>query len=191
MSPSTIIKNENGNKCVICSYNKNTRALDFHHINPGEKDFPLSRYTRIEEARNEAAKYILVCSNCHREIHANIVEQSFLDTLPRASLPYFGPLNKTKQNSLKSIPIPEIETFVHERSSRRKKEESDNQYETDKMPTNDFYRLCGALSKNNSVIDMRIFDKGKSCEYIFSMDMDNEQLLKGLYVFRDKVEGIF
>ena len=62
-----------GGKCCLCGYDKNYAALDFHHINPSEKSFQLdgrhlsncSMKTIIEESK----KCILLCANCHREIH--------------------------------------------------------------------------------------------------------------------------
>jgi len=61
-----------GGKCSICGYNKCVDALDFHHINPEEKDVDSRRIKGwSKEKRNkELDKCILVCSNCHREIHS-------------------------------------------------------------------------------------------------------------------------
>ena len=61
-----------GEKCCICGYNKCVTALEFHHINPQEKEFTLSTNANIgfEKAKEEIKKCILVCANCHREIHA-------------------------------------------------------------------------------------------------------------------------
>jgi len=61
-----------GGKCEICGYNKCLGALDFHHLNPNEKDFSISdssKYHNLEEMKKEVDKCILVCANCHREIH--------------------------------------------------------------------------------------------------------------------------
>lgn len=33
-----------GGKCQICSYNKSNSALEFHHLNPEEKDFTISTF---------------------------------------------------------------------------------------------------------------------------------------------------
>jgi hypothetical protein len=57
--------------CSICGYNKNTAALQFHHLNPKEKDFEISsnmcrKWKTIEQ---EIAKCIVVCANCHIELH--------------------------------------------------------------------------------------------------------------------------
>ena len=65
-----------GEKCQICSYNKYVGALEFHHLNPSEKDFSISNvklYSFSDTIKKELDKCILVCSNCHREIHANII----------------------------------------------------------------------------------------------------------------------
>lgn len=61
-----------GGKCSICGYFKCSGALDFHHNGQG-KDFNISKargYT-FEKARPELDKCILVCANCHREIHTS------------------------------------------------------------------------------------------------------------------------
>lgn len=64
-----------GGKCIKCGYNKSNRALTFHHLDPNEKDFGISHkgYTRSwEKIKNELDKCILVCANCHMEIHEEI-----------------------------------------------------------------------------------------------------------------------
>lgn len=62
-----------GGKCSRCGYNENMAALSFHHINPEEKEFELTsrsfgRYT-LEKIENEIKKCVLLCLNCHCEIH--------------------------------------------------------------------------------------------------------------------------
>jgi|688.fasta_scaffold244306_3 hypothetical protein len=62
-----------GGCCTICGYSKCLAALHFHHIDPTMKEFALDsrklRGTTIESIEKEASKCILVCSNCHAEIH--------------------------------------------------------------------------------------------------------------------------
>jgi DNA-binding transcriptional regulator GbsR (MarR family) len=59
-----------GGKCEICGYNKCERALQFHHKNPMEKDFSISgRSLSFDRLKEEVDKCMLVCSNCHCEIH--------------------------------------------------------------------------------------------------------------------------
>lgn len=66
-----------GGKCEICGYDKCIDALEFHHLNPKEKSFGLScgESKSLEKLKKEADKCILVCSNCHREIHAKEKEE--------------------------------------------------------------------------------------------------------------------
>ena len=72
-----------GGKCEICGYNKCDAALEFHHKNPDEKEFGIAYkgYTRsLEECKKEVDKCILVCANCHREIHEEERDKDFLKT---------------------------------------------------------------------------------------------------------------
>jgi len=62
-------------KCEKCGYNKCTEALEFHHLENQQKEFGISSkgYTRSWiKVKAELDKCILVCANCHREIHAKI-----------------------------------------------------------------------------------------------------------------------
>ena len=70
-----------GGCCQICGYNKCESALEFHHINPEIKEFGIGEngLTRsISKNKNEVDKCILVCANCHREIHAGLIDISNL-----------------------------------------------------------------------------------------------------------------
>lgn len=62
-----------GGACLICGYNRCVSALDFHHLNPNEKDFGISNmYTKNwESIKLELDKCVLLCANCHREIESN------------------------------------------------------------------------------------------------------------------------
>lgn len=65
-----------GGKCCVCGYNKCNQALEFHHLNPEEKEFTISGGTRsFEFMKEELNKCILVCRNCHSEIHAGFHEE--------------------------------------------------------------------------------------------------------------------
>jgi hypothetical protein len=68
-----------GGKCIFCGYNRCQAALDFHHLDAKEKEFGISRdgITRSwAKTVKELDKCVLVCSNCHREIHAGILQPS-------------------------------------------------------------------------------------------------------------------
>src|SRR4030043_1994109 len=66
-----------GGKCIICGYNKYVGAFDLHHKKDSKKEFGLSlrglthSWAKIKKA---ADKCVLVCANCHREIHAGIIK---------------------------------------------------------------------------------------------------------------------
>lgn len=61
-----------GGKCSVCGYNKSNEALEFHHLDPTIKDFGVTKTDRVLNVLREARKCALVCSNCHREIHAGL-----------------------------------------------------------------------------------------------------------------------
>ena len=67
------IKENRGGKCIRCGYNKCLKALEFHHIDPAQKDFTISNdHFKLMDAVKEAEKCILICSNCHKELHDNL-----------------------------------------------------------------------------------------------------------------------
>lgn len=65
-----------GGKCKICNYDRCVSALEFHHLEPSKKDFTLSQSMNIawNKIKEELDKCILVCANCHREIHEGIIK---------------------------------------------------------------------------------------------------------------------
>ena len=59
-----------GGKCCRCGYDKCITALEFHHIDPTTKEAKtLGTTAAIAKQKAESDKCILVCANCHREIH--------------------------------------------------------------------------------------------------------------------------
>lgn len=64
-----------GSKCCFCGYSKCNKAFDFHHVEPTLKKFELcSNWSRgWEEIVNELKKCIMVCRNCHAEIHQRLI----------------------------------------------------------------------------------------------------------------------
>jgi predicted HNH restriction endonuclease len=61
-----------GGKCRICGYDKCQQALQFHHKDPKEKDFEIgkSHGKVFKNIKDELDKCILLCSNCHIEVHS-------------------------------------------------------------------------------------------------------------------------
>ena len=61
-----------GGKCIKCGYNKSTAALQFHHSNPTLKEFNFnSSFMSWERYKKELHKCVLLCANCHAELHWN------------------------------------------------------------------------------------------------------------------------
>jgi len=65
-----------GGSCQVCGYDRCLRNLAWHHIDPSEKSFQISSEIFQRNPRFvilEAMKCILVCHNCHGEIHSNLI----------------------------------------------------------------------------------------------------------------------
>lgn len=56
-----------------CGYNKCEEALEFHHINPEEKDDIIARMISnnysLDKVEKEMQKCVVLCANCYREFH--------------------------------------------------------------------------------------------------------------------------
>lgn len=67
-----------GGKCQCCGYDKCQQALAFHHIDPTVKEMAFGSLRanpkKWESVIEELKKCILVCHNCHSEIHAGVRE---------------------------------------------------------------------------------------------------------------------
>lgn len=66
-----------GGRCEACGYTKCVAALSFHHKDPTQKDFGISRlissllWSEIEE---ELQKTTLLCIRCHTEVHSGMLD---------------------------------------------------------------------------------------------------------------------
>ena len=60
-----------GNKCSVCGYDKCDAALEFHHLDPSIKELGIGGNYNLSWKRIELEldKCVLLCSNCHRELH--------------------------------------------------------------------------------------------------------------------------
>jgi hypothetical protein len=71
-----ILVEEAGGSCVLCGFREYIGALQFHHRNPTEKAFSLSRQgvtRKLSAARAEARKCVLLCANCHAMVEAGLL----------------------------------------------------------------------------------------------------------------------
>ena len=69
-------KNKNLLTITVCGYNRYPGALEFHHLDPNEKEIPpakLNNYS-FENAKEELDKCVLLCANCHREVHGDFIK---------------------------------------------------------------------------------------------------------------------
>ena len=64
-----------GGKCCICGYNKCNESLSLHHLDPSGKEISMGSIRATPRAWakiiEELRKCVLVCNNCHGEIHYN------------------------------------------------------------------------------------------------------------------------
>ena len=74
--------------CVICGYKICINALVFHHIdpstkykspNPYKRDFYTMTNNSWRRLRAEVDKCIVVCANCHAEIHIGLHPEYLVD----------------------------------------------------------------------------------------------------------------
>ena len=64
-----------GGKCQVCGYSRCSQSLHFHHLNPSIKEFNVSGSHSVSWSRleRELDKCVLLCSNCHGEVHAGLL----------------------------------------------------------------------------------------------------------------------
>src|SRR5215813_2985061 len=64
---------QKGGRYERCGYKRNQAAIAFHHIEPSTKSFQIDLRTCSNTSWNallaEAQKCLLLCLNCHAEIH--------------------------------------------------------------------------------------------------------------------------
>lgn len=61
--------------CLICKENESC-CLDFHHLNPEQKITEIARLMKggsLRKLKEELLKCIPLCANCHRKLHAGLI----------------------------------------------------------------------------------------------------------------------
>jgi RNase P subunit RPR2 len=63
-----------GGSCEYCGYARSPWALDFHHVDPATKSFRIANNwaNAWREIEAEVKKCVLLCKNCHAELHAEM-----------------------------------------------------------------------------------------------------------------------
>lgn len=62
------------NPCLFCKESEPI-CLDFHHPESEEKEFGIANNTsrKWEQVEKEIAKCVVLCSNCHKKVHAGLI----------------------------------------------------------------------------------------------------------------------
>lgn len=93
-----------GGHCAICGYDKCDGVLEFHHVDPSQKDFHWGTINgNIRSWKTitaEMSKCVCLCSNCHKEVHLGVTDvpvtaQRFNESLISAELLYMTPAHDT------------------------------------------------------------------------------------------------
>jgi len=63
-----------GGKCMRCGYNEFVESLDFHHTDGAKKEHNIAYLLTVsktshDKLKDELAKCLLLCKNCHTAIH--------------------------------------------------------------------------------------------------------------------------
>ena len=83
----TLWLNSLKDKCVVCGESESV-CLDFHHIDPNEKDFTIGKHRNKsrENLLKEIQKCVVLCANCHRKLHAGLIDlNDYVDKSPLRS----------------------------------------------------------------------------------------------------------
>lgn len=66
-----------GGRCEGCGWEGHYAAFDFHHRDPSQKDYEVSKTNKgWEQLTAEADKCALLCARCHRLVHAGVLTLS-------------------------------------------------------------------------------------------------------------------
>lgn len=71
-----------GKTCECCGNHYPPEVLDFHHKKPNQKDRSVAVASNncwsTERLQKEIDKCILLCANCHRLVHSDLVHMGLL-----------------------------------------------------------------------------------------------------------------
>jgi 5-methylcytosine-specific restriction endonuclease McrA len=81
-----------GGSCRHCGYDKCDEALECHHIDPTEKEFGFGAMRANPKSWErivvELRKCVLLCANCHREVHAGLIPDNFVSSFNEEWIDY-------------------------------------------------------------------------------------------------------
>lgn len=84
----TNIVGEGNLRCWECGYDRYIGAMEFHHLDPTQKDMQISKMRNYSQSRlaEEVNKCVILCGICHPEAHAGLVDINKLQYNPRAGV---------------------------------------------------------------------------------------------------------
>jgi transposase len=104
-----IVVAEAGGRCRLCGYARCLAALEFHHVDPAEKQFGVAQYgaaRSIERVRAEVRKCVLLCSNCHAEVETGFSSVSGIARNGRSGVAQSAERDPVKVKVVGSSPTP-------------------------------------------------------------------------------------
>ena len=108
-----------GGVCACCEINGPSCIMDFHHLDPDEKEFGFgairANIKSWGKIAKEVRKCVMLCANCHRKHHAGLLnippearrfDESYANYKGKKRkilAPYAG-----KKNQFTTSPVPEL-----------------------------------------------------------------------------------
>jgi hypothetical protein len=87
-----------GGKCGVCDYHRCANSLIFHHVDPSTKspeykvragkDYRPQFHRSWKRVILELRKCVMLCANCHGEVHAGIIPMEIIERCPRFNEKY-------------------------------------------------------------------------------------------------------
>lgn len=109
-----------GGKCCICGYNTCDDALECHHLDPTEKEFTFSdirgNIKGWETLVRELRKCVLLCSNCHKEVHSSRSSTEVPNDAPRFNEAFADYKVLQRKELMDTCPICEGEKPKHQKT---------------------------------------------------------------------------
>jgi predicted nucleic acid-binding Zn ribbon protein len=98
-----------GGCCQECGYHKNIASLCFHHLDPSKKTLSLNcgvlSSTEESVVVAELKNCVLLCHNCHSELHNPELEGLLDPPVTRPVLPTPDPRSDTSHENVVSLPV--------------------------------------------------------------------------------------
>jgi hypothetical protein len=132
-------------KCGLDSF-ENPWLMDFHHINPEEKEYTIShkiRTSNFSKIKDELDKCILLCSHCHRTLHAEENLHKYKNNIDKISdklehIRKNGGVGKIKDGLWKKYKKDDILLYVNEGNTAK---------EISKLLNEPYRAICAMLQK--------------------------------------------